>query len=654
MAEQEEVLHIDGAEFCRGLYGHRVEDDGRVVHVLAARNPRFELRTTDPVFLRPTPTSLADIGQSAFRQPPSPPWTTDADLLAATVPENGRLPSWVRNNALFTGHEEPSTKPQLPPDEMCKFVVVMAPPDVYSDGEEEVDTGPPPVPFNLDDSVFAPRKVECPSKDYYDADRVYASMFRIDWTRCWEKSGFQRTLTKKVGGDMKQIDALKAKLKRHYQDIVMIFDHFCCCNSDQESFCLLLNAFTEWLEFCHIPDPNSDTTSRCKLSDIDGLFVATNFEEKTKDADKKKLNEANQDRALMRTEFLEIIVRIALAKFSRTELTVPQAVTQLLDEYILATNKTPAYKDVHCHDKNRFRRSRLYNREVHEFFDARLKQMDKLHQRFCPRAPNSSDKMKRLPLDGWMQFLTETGLMDASFTNREARLAFSWSRMAYPDELKRRDFAITLTRVDFLEAFARIAEMKWLPTDDQMQDAGIFDGDVYVFFRDGHQLEAVVRSTAAKEAKRDEARERWHGVKHLTLMSGVFEATQNRLSNVGDVMRPMSAGTEASTTSGGRRRSRVSVAEVAEYGEDAEGTLDGGDYLLHKRLEKLWVLMTKHLRARDLAAGVAFGKAGLGNPEAAGGAGGPASRKESASTTASSRPGSGKAGSMRRQSSRRG
>lgn len=637
LAEQEEFVHIDGAEFCRGLYGHRIEPDGRITHVLAARNPRFELRTTDPVFQRPIPLTLADIGQGFFRQPPSPPWHTEEDLVPAVIPPNGKLPSWCRNNALFVGHEEPATKPELPPDELCKFTVVEAPPVVDVAAPPE-DPGPPPEPFDLDKSVFAPRKQECPSKDYYDTARVYNTMFRIDWSRCWDKSGFQRTVTKHVGGNMSIVDSTKSVLKKNYRDLVMIFDHFCCCNSDQESFCLLLNAFSEWLVFCHIPDPNSDKTSHCKLSDIDGLFVATNYEEKTKDAEKKKLNEANQDRALMRTEFLEIIVRIAMAKFARTELNLCEAVTTLLNEYIFATCKTSAYVDVHCHDKNKFRETRLYTREVNAFFEKHLSALHKLFSRYCPLAVGSSDKMTRLPMEGWIQMLSDCGMMDASFTNREARLAFSWSRMAYPDELKRRQQAITLTKTDFLEAIARVAEMKWLPTDDQMQDAGIMNGDVYVFFRDGHHLEALARTMAADEARKEEARERWHSVKHLSLMSGAFGVTQQRLSNVGDAMRPNGEPEEVDQASGGaggpgHRRSTVENMEMAQFGEDAEGTLDGGDSALHMRLEKLWVLLTKALRAHDLAAGFASSKAGLFDPERPGSATSSLGRPSSGGTT---------------------
>lgn len=73
------------------------------------------------------------------------------------------------------------------------------------------------------------------------------------------------------------------------------------------------------MKLCGIPDPPTDKTSQCKQSDIDRLFIQANFEGKGGGASdtKKAEQDANADRALVRFEFVEIIVRMALAKFSR-------------------------------------------------------------------------------------------------------------------------------------------------------------------------------------------------------------------------------------------------------------------------------------------------------------------------------------------------
>ncbi len=63
-------------------------------------------------------------------------------------------------------------------------------------------------------------------------------------------------------------------------------------------------------------------------------------------------------------------------------------------------------------------------------------------------------------------------LFDEDFTQREARLAFAWSQMAVADEVRRRIPFTCITFEDFLEALARVCDMKALPTDAQLQKMG--------------------------------------------------------------------------------------------------------------------------------------------------------------------------------------
>ena len=61
------------------------------------------------------------------------------------------------------------------------------------------------------------------------------------------------------------------------------------------------NAFNDFVDDCKITDMD-----KCKRKDIDTIFIVANLEE-----DKQsKVNKANDDRALMRFEFLECPLRI--------------------------------------------------------------------------------------------------------------------------------------------------------------------------------------------------------------------------------------------------------------------------------------------------------------------------------------------------------
>lgn len=130
-----------------------------------------------------------------------------------------------------------------------------------------------------------------------------------------------------------------------------------------------------------------------------------------------------------------------------------------------------------------------------------------------------------MPLERWIKFVHDAGLIDeGSFTTRKARVAFVLSRMRASDEIKRRDTDQTITDTDMLEAFARVASVKWLPTDEQMEEeAGIWDGDVVEYFAEGHHAAHVS----------DRIETAWDNVKTLSRVAApttsAFEAAAARV-----------------------------------------------------------------------------------------------------------------------------
>jgi hypothetical protein len=68
-------------------------------------------------------------------------------------------------------------------------------------------------------------------------------------------------------------------------------------------------------------------------------------------------------------------------------------------------------------------------------------------------------------------------------TRHRARLVFCWSKMRVSDELFMRQVDTSLTFVDFLEALGRVADMKALPTDEEIASFGLAPDDVLGWFR---------------------------------------------------------------------------------------------------------------------------------------------------------------------------
>merc|ERR1719238_1767034 len=182
-------------------------------------------------------------------------------------------------------------------------------------------------------------------------------------------------------------------------------------------------------------------------------------------------NDANLDNALMRFEFLEVIVRVALAKFPK--LAAADAVTTLLTQHFLKY----CGPDV-AHDRNAFRRERLYNELIDGILKLHLVSLKAMFQAFCPTRPGTQQRLRRMPCRsgkrGWEGLLAKAKLFSIkAFTIRHARLAFTWSRMRIADELIDQAKTTSLSLTDFLEAIVRVADMVWLPSDEDLRAANL-------------------------------------------------------------------------------------------------------------------------------------------------------------------------------------
>ena len=75
---------------------------------------------------------------------------------------------------------------------------------------------------------------------------------------------------------------------------------------------------------------------------------------------------------------------------------------------------------------------------------------------------------------GWEGLLAKAKLFSIkAFTIRHARLAFTWSRMRIADELIDQAKTTSLSLTDFLEAIVRVADMVWLPSDEDLRAANL-------------------------------------------------------------------------------------------------------------------------------------------------------------------------------------
>ncbi|KAK3285311.1 hypothetical protein CYMTET_7077, partial [Cymbomonas tetramitiformis] len=310
--------------------------------------------------------------------------------------------------------------------------------------------------WDIGASIFAPRKKESDARDYLDNEKVYRKMLELDISRLMQKENFCRL----VGAEMEE---LKAVLWTHLLTIYSVFYAY-ICQGTGESFSMGLNEYTTLLSDSNVPDPDS---KYCKLKDCDSIFIQANFNPHKK---KKEAKEAkyNADNVVLRFEFIELAIRIAVAKYGKEQrcTALSEALTILVEENFKLHIPSELQED-----PNNFRRDRLYNIDVDRAFTRCVgkKMLNILFHTY-----KLADRGKGLCLERWLEFLADLDIYNTLFsaTMREAKMVFLWARMMRVDELKDPKVYNACTFVEFLEALARMCDVISIPPKEALQPFG--------------------------------------------------------------------------------------------------------------------------------------------------------------------------------------
>jgi hypothetical protein len=237
-------------------------------------------------------------------------------------------------------------------------------------------------------SVWAPRPKQHkgganPFHDFYDQPPFHNEakgkdardrLFRCDWRRMAKSSHAQALLASVAGADEDEVREVRDEIAAYYGTVCSAFDFYAACGNGSP-FSISDNSFKDFLEDCKIPERRSKFIS---TELINGMFVAVNVEAKDRDhkgddraaeAERKLENDANDDRQLLRFEFLEILLRIAFAKFLQSGRTndPSDAVQMLCTQNIYPNLEIPASED-----RNIWRRERLYCQDLSDVLTGKL------------------------------------------------------------------------------------------------------------------------------------------------------------------------------------------------------------------------------------------------------------------------------------------
>jgi hypothetical protein len=207
--------------------------------------------------------------------------------------------------------------------------------------------------------------------------------------------------------------------------------------------------------------------------DLGTIFVVVNHggPEEERRAGGARGGHGNDIRSVVRHEFLECIVRVAMLKYCTAaahqaaleaallasadqgpgvkepfvppEVVTPgAAVRRLLQEHVVRFLDPTAAEDTDV-----FRRNFLYTQEVEQQFASRRQVLNMLFVQLC----KAERQQLVMTMGEWTGFLGNMELFDATFTNREGRLCFARSKLRAVDELKNARTTHNLGFVDFLE-----------------------------------------------------------------------------------------------------------------------------------------------------------------------------------------------------------
>ena len=338
-------------------------------------------------------------------------------------------------------------------------------------------------PWSIENSVFAPRKKFSDARDFFDRTPLFDKMFDRDWHHALKKKQFVRFLTKSGGDDESPDDKLKlicSALKNYYFETEKLYRYYGVTGTG-DSMTMQLNEWIMCATDCQLPDPESKL---CTSSHLGTMFKVVNFEQESEGKEMEMIAKLNQDNALTRFEFIEILCRVADAKYVQvgTCASLAEAIS-VMYEMCIMPNLNPEVQ-MGTYD---FRVNRLYTEAVDDVFRGVFTDEEKfgegnfrtyksgttyavleaLYYAYCmPVGGTKASQRKSMQMDQFIEVLFPLNLMrdeESDFSLREAQLCFLYSQMRVIRQFVDAEKYESLTFVDFLEALARVSECIPIP-----------------------------------------------------------------------------------------------------------------------------------------------------------------------------------------------
>lgn len=255
--------------------------------------------------------------------------------------------------------------------------------------------------------------------------------FDIDWenTKC----------EKIIRGDGES-DKVKAYIKGIYGHMRETYKYYAGLSPLGRMPCIGPGTLTELLNRC---DGFIDGKT-IKISDVDLQVIACN-------GGKRVVNYLSPDKALIRAQFIEVLVRLALDKYFKTKeaATHSEAVEMAFEKHFL-----PYFKTFECHN---WRMERLWQEEIDILYTRFHDKLQFIYKKYTGKYATPGSNKFTMSLEEFTTLLGHGGLLNENFGNREAGPLWNLAMMTNKDEFTSEKH-INMQFVEFLEALARVAD----------------------------------------------------------------------------------------------------------------------------------------------------------------------------------------------------
>jgi len=304
--------------------------------------------------------------------------------------------------------------------------------------EELVDLGIKP---RIADEIYIPPEILAAKPEWKFAVSIFKD-YKVDsqalLDRCFEVD-FEGTRIAKIVKNEEDLKSVRDTLHKIYKNLKECYKYYAAIGAPSEIWSIPMNTYTEFCSSAGVIDGKI-----LKLSDFDRIFIATYTRTE------KEKNSRNPDRALVRYQFMEGLVRIADQKYLGTGITnnYKDALKQLIDDNLGAF--------LSKFDHQKWRVEKYWNEAVDTVLKSYLPILKGAYKKNIGLRTLPGQR-KFMCLEEFHRLMGDCGIFNDNLTDRDATLAFSLSMMTQTDELQS-DRIYQMQFIEFLEAFARVAD----------------------------------------------------------------------------------------------------------------------------------------------------------------------------------------------------